>query len=642
MHDSMKRLATYASSIGEAIFKDGRYLYGKQREWDRDLSRFLMVVNSRGAYCLLEEFPALSKHFAKCLDRGAYTRYDGLLSRPAAPGEQVPLFLRDVFLRIFDPDGQIVRDPCPNAVLFLRTLFGCWKTIRLPCSNARVQDEVDNFVRLEAQLPHPTLEWDSDDLGAADRTGLSMTDLIREADLISAATSVADRDRLARLQQCFDIVASQMGLPPNWGDPSEMHVRHGPGVVAEKGRGQSKYAFRHWPSKLQRLFPSDLWAHHSFGVSTDQSLDGPELLNHEHPSRLIAVPKTITKPRLIAAEPSYHQWIQQGLWTALEAWCRDGLFSQTIRFRDQSFNQDWALEGSRDVRNNPYATIDLSEASDRLSLYVVERFFHANPAWLDALAACRTRYVAHASRHGTAYLRLRKFSSMGSAVIFPLQSIIYATIAASCLIGKGRPTVAKMKQALAKVRVFGDDIIVPNTQLAEVCSRLTLCGLKVNESKTFSGKYFRESCGIEAFRGYNVTPPRLREIPSGARTQVPSLVEVSNNFYRAGFWNASQAIQKYTDLPGIHLPICNDLRFPLALFSYVGVSLRHLRSRFNRSLQRREWFCFKTIPVMDKVEVTPAARLMKYFHEAPEPDTLWSSDEQLVRSVKVRSGWVAP
>jgi hypothetical protein len=61
------------------------------------------------------------------------------------------------------------------------------------------------------------------------------------------------------------------------------------------------------------------------------------------------------------------------------------------------------------------------------------------------------------------------------------------------------------------VYVYGDDIVVPSEDVHIVGRALESVGLKVNYAKSFSRGWFRESCGMFAFAGYEVTPLRFRK-----------------------------------------------------------------------------------------------------------------------------------
>lgn len=656
------RLDSFARGLVESLFKDVSYKYTSMRELRRDRLRLLSQISSRGLGSLLNELPALGKHFDKCLDGGLFTHSSLVLSRPKKKGEVVPLFMRQLFLQVFTASGELLERPCVDSILAIRTLLTTWKTLRLPCSKEAVADEVNNFFRLDASLRNPNLRWDCDDLGEEDDDilndrvrSLHLRDLAPADGPLFETESSLSSGEWDHLQRCFDIAASQLGLAPHLcGDNARVDYRprNGPGVVAEMPAGRSKYEFPNWPLKLQRIYPHDEFALPSFGWGFSHDRESTRGLNREVPSRLIAVPKTLAKPRLIAAEPQEYQWIQQHLWKVLEARVSNSYIGNSIRFRDQSFNGDWALEGSLTGRR---ATIDLSEASDRLTCAVVERFFRRNIGWLIALHSCRTRMISYREPSGVMrYAKLRKYSTMGSTVIFPLQSIIYATIAIAATLWskQEQPTIASMKIHSHSVRCFGDDIIVNAEALVYTARFLEAVGLKVNQTKTFSGRNFRESCGVDAFRGVNVTPPRLRGIPDGTPGTAPSLVETSNNFYKAGFWHTCWYVRDLLKKWHHVIPWAGTFDVPftesrtavpltLGFLSYSPSGETHLRCRWNPDWQAKEFRVMQLSNSVKEGAMSASARLLQYFTEDPDPLIKWKSGFALSRSQKMRPGWVA-
>jgi hypothetical protein len=62
-----------------------------------------------------------------------------------------------------------------------------------------------------------------------------------------------------------------------------------------------------------------------------------------------------------------------------------------------------------------------------------------------------------------------------------------------------------------KLAVFGDDIICDSKATRHVISILQRLGFLVNENKSFIGtQSFRESCGVYAYEGQDVTPVQFR------------------------------------------------------------------------------------------------------------------------------------
>jgi hypothetical protein len=93
------------------------------------------------------------------------------------------------------------------------------------------------------------------------------------------------------------------------------------------------------------------------------------------------------------------------------------------------------------------------------------------------------------------------------------------------------------------IRVFGDDIIITEPAVGHLYRLLEEVGLKVNKEKSFSRGQFRESCGMDAYDGVDVTPGYIRKIyqPSSPEALV-SVVECSNNLYKKGLWHLADSL----------------------------------------------------------------------------------------------------
>lgn len=315
---------------------------------------------------------------------------------------------------------------------------------------------------------------------------------------------------------------------------------HGPGATADGLRGNEKFRIRRWTKRLDVWFPvvDHALPNPRFSHLIDSiKWDSPET---ELPVKVTPVPKTAAKARIIAIEPTHMQYAQQAL---LRLFKRE--FSGSAPFIDlidQSKNQELARIGSID---GSIATIDLSDASDRVTLQLVQALFARYPSLLGALEASRSTRARLPSGE---IIQLRKFASMGSAVCFPVESIAFAAIALLSVehyaesIGAGSVLIKRM---LRQTRVFGDDIVIP-TAVVPICLRyLDRLGLKVNAHKSFWTGRFRESCGKEFFEGEDVTVARLRKrLPLSRRNarEVASLVSFRNRLYERGYWLVSSGI----------------------------------------------------------------------------------------------------
>jgi hypothetical protein len=357
--------------------------------------------------------------------------------------------------------------------------------------------------------------------------------------------------------------------------------KHGPGAVAERLKQHEKSCFPNWPQKLQNVFPWELC-----GKTVGAPMEKPT--SHEVASRLICVPKTAKGPRLIAAEPTSHQWCQQLLLKFLFVQCRETFGTHFIDFRDQQKSGAMVLKASLD---RELATVDLSDASDRLTCWTVERIMRTNPSLLKALHAARTRYIRDEISDEPSFLSLRKFASQGTATTFPVMSLVMLCIALGCTLGsKERVTWARIKELRTKVRVFGDDIILPVHGYGRLVRTMNLLQLKVNMAKSYVNGHFRESCGTDGFKGFDITPSKPKTLVADSPASCQAVVDTSNNLFNKGLWYASRTaddqlpiqVRKYLRIVGP-----NDAGFS-GLSSFSGSDERHLIKRWNTRLHRDE------------------------------------------------------
>jgi len=220
------------------------------------------------------------------------------------------------------------------------------------------------------------------------------------------------------------------------------------------------------------------------------------------PARLAFVPKTSKTDRTICVEPVLNALGQKGI----GAYMKDRLGQYGVNLRDQSVNQEYAKRGSID---GSLATVDLSSASDTVSYALVMSLLPGG--WFELLDRFRSERVEH---EGTV-IELEKFSSMGNAYTFELESMIfYALALAVCdsLELLGRPIFEKgrLVHCAPGVSVYGDDIIVPTSAVPLLYETLNWCGFTVNTAKSFSTGGFRESCGADWFFGFDVRPWYLK------------------------------------------------------------------------------------------------------------------------------------
>jgi hypothetical protein len=170
----------------------------------------------------------------------------------------------------------------------------------------------------------------------------------------------------------------------------------------------------------------------------------------------------------------------------------------------QDVNRELARVGSESGR---FATIDLSSASDSISLRLVDELFPQDfSCWLKFLrtTGCRT---PDGARH-----ELYMVSTMGNGFTFPLQTLIFSAVVLAAMSYHGVEIRHSRPSVPGNWAVNGDDIICETSVSRTVIRLLELYGFAVNKDKTFVEGPFRESCGADFFQGINVRAVYLRKL----------------------------------------------------------------------------------------------------------------------------------
>ncbi|UUW21376.1 MAG: RNA replicase beta chain [Sanya fiers-like virus 39] len=241
-----------------------------------------------------------------------------------------------------------------------------------------------------------------------------------------------------------------------------------------------------------------------------------------HPSRVAFVDKNAKTERAICTEPSLNGMFQLGLGDEMARRLR----AVGIDLKDQSANQRAALYGSL---SNESATVDLSSASDTVSLLLVEHLFPE--PWY--LLFCRLRTALTEVDGGI--MVLEKMSSMGNGFTFPLETIIFWAIAQSV-----KDRVCKNHRT--RVLVYGDDIVVPSDAVPLLFRTLKAVGFTPNWQKSFWNGPFRESCGHDYVLGHSVRPVFVDDALSG-----DTVFTLINGLNELGFRREADRLQAIID-----------------------------------------------------------------------------------------------
>lgn len=374
---------------------------------------------------------------------------------------------------------------------------------------------------------------------------------------------------------------------------------HGPGAVAEQTRSavEKEYLLCAEDYRLQ-------YALRMIGLSPAEST-----IPLDRCSKLIFVPKSLWTYRTISAEPAVLQYWQHGVSLAIERMISRSWISGHIKLRDQTYSQRLCREGSW---FGEYDTIDLSEASDRVSWDAVKRLTRSCPILRRWLAATRSDYTLLPDGRR---IKLKKFAPMGSACAFPIESIFFCAVCEIAVL-----KVAGRRSSDNEYCVYGDDIVIKSKYTSTLIDLLTRLGSKVNTKKSFYNSCltnFREACGVEYFNGEDVTPlrfPRFITIDWECWEEnagpITGLLDFRNMAYVRRFYNLANVIDNFLK---DRIPMHMLRRVPVSEWSGglvlvtqdVWATNYNLQTRYNPSLQRVEYKCLR-------VRTRPGEKLDSY------------------------------
>jgi hypothetical protein len=538
-----------------------------------DVARDIETVQSRcrseGIQFLTVTLPKLGKAIDKGLEDGKLTIPREFKCSRRNVG--VPEFLQGVLSLIFGSDA-LQADPCPTAVMAARQVCYLVYKLELPYSDAQSREVIARFEATETEL----------------------------------------RNLLVKDDDLLDLVRHVLAVVFEGIDPKDILPRHGPGAVATGEHLEEKWVFSRLFNQIHQSYP--YYEYFVVGAAREV-LDRVEWYRgltrlETGVAKVVLVPKDSRGPRLISCEPLEYQFIQQGLNRVLVDRLESHRLTRGhVNFHDQTVNSTLALvhsgstEDDKDVRG--MATLDLKDASDRVSLEVVAMCFPKHLA-RHLLAARSTATTLPDGR----VIPLMKFAPMGSALCFSVEAALFWAICVAAVVKgereaghfkrNGRFSLSRAVESAAEgVFVYGDDIIVPTNEYDRVVEALTMFGLRVNTEKCYRRGHFRESCGVDAFRGVDVTPTRVSTIWSGSAvdgTAYASYAEYANDFADHGYSNVAEYIRAlisgtYGQLPygtrdsGYPCIVVPSPRLAESLNRDLGI-----RGRWNVHLQRQEFF----------------------------------------------------
>jgi len=625
-------LETYVS-LTVQLYHDIAQCYPNVHESQHDLRVLRSRVDSEGIAFLTKTLPMLGKAIDFALHSEQPLQVLGFKKKS---NTSIPLFLGWLIELLFMSDGYVRDDLDITALRHVRQFLYFSYKLSLPYEASTENSAIESFVRTEDEL-HLLLEFPPE-----------VQPIIKKARLF-----------ISRLFDGFDV--------------REITPRHGPGSVATGEESGEKSNFSRIYAGLERVFPFTEYFVLGLNQVSDQYDWLQSLVPMEHATaKVVLVPKDSRGPRLISCEPLELQWIQQGIQKALYPWIEQHPLTRGhVNFRDQRVNRALALSSSRSTN---YVTLDMKDASDRVSLRLVEELF-GGTTLLEGLVASRSEYTQLPDGR---VVHLSKFAPMGSAVCFPIEALCFYALAVAVLYTKYAPARGRSSQlggrglelaeerawakAAEAVFVYGDDIIVRREDYAPLLQYFPLVGLKFNESKCCMGGFFRESCGCDAYKGVEVTPIRMRTQwdHRGIRDagELVSWVELSNSLWDAGYWTTAESIKamverRYGVLPYVrekfeYTDFSNQIKLDVSSLigwyrSHVNESVankrRGMKSRFGPSTHTLEYRSWIVRPVHKQYVVDGWRECLRVLNTGSKRSD--TGIYALPRRICLRRGWAA-
>jgi len=408
----------------------------------------------------------------------------------------LPAFTHGLLLRIFNLDGSLVLKPDLAAISELRQIYYMFYKYVTDFSKRQLAAAEEKFKSTDASLPD-----------------------INNIDFSSEIGSVL------KLAKGF-VKTLFADFDPFSGTPV-----HGPGIVATGEKPHEKRLFTVKYRRVHEQWPYYRWLY----VNATHLLDcvrtyRARTVEEVGTNKVLFVPKDSRGPRTIACEPLVYQFLQGGLRRSLYEYIEShSLTKGRINFTDQGINQQLAYQSSKTGR---HATVDMKDASDRVSNSLVEYLFE-DTKLLKPMQALRTPFSLLPSGE---VVPLKKFAAMGSALCFPIEAVVFFSIIRAVQLYYDLDT---------SLYVYGDDIICDPRVIDFVLPIFDAIGLVINLKKTSSTGLFRESCGSEFYDGHDISYIKCRTLDVTDPGNAVSVVSFCNLIFDRGYYNLSRVLESH-------------------------------------------------------------------------------------------------
>jgi hypothetical protein len=226
--------------------------------------------------------------------------------------------------------------------------------------------------------------------------------------------------------------------------------------------------------------------------------------------------------------------------------------------------------------------------------------------WPHLSAAIQATRSRKADVPGFGVKRLAKFASMGSALCFPVEAMVFATVIFMGIQRELSTPLSRrelIKLFDGRVRIFGDDLIVPKEFVLSVVDELSAFGHKVNVNKSFWTGRFRESCGREYYDGHDISIVKVRQVLPTRRQDadgVIAAVALRNQLYWAGLWRSAAWLDRFLGKMLKHFPTVAPTSPLLGRESALGYQFQRLDPNLHSPLTKGYYVQAKSPP--DKLD----------------------------------------
>ncbi len=482
-------------ALRQQMFADG--IHNELPFSDKDLQTLDERSKSEGISFIKVTLPLLGKAFDTSLVTGRFSPISNFASKRDTC---LPKLFYPVFRLVLHDDGTLLSKPNILAIFYLRQILLFDAKLITEPTQAQKDQAISGFRQRQDDLRKKRVPVEHPVIIIAQRL---LSKVLKDLDL------------------------------------STISPGHGPGGVAEGFDRFERWNFTFWPAKAERVYSFIEYGTQSPRMTLELGNGIP--LRKKMVTKCCLVPKDFRGPRLISAEPTVNQYLQQGQMKALMQYIKNHRFiRRSLKLQDQTYNQRMA----KDALGNDQITLDLSNASDTVSTTLVWHLLSGVPRLRRQLMCTRSDFLSFQGEE----VKLVAFAPMGSAVCFPVESLVFWSLSLASIIHSSPSRSRDGFEYLSSLAVFGDDIIIPSFAKDTLIGTLRDVGCEPNMSKTCFSTPFRESCGTEWYSGSDVTLIRNRRYYYDNENKLsnhPVLCDLQRKFFLRGLYKTADLLQQW-------------------------------------------------------------------------------------------------